>query len=303
MCARVAGSAAQSCAAWRLAEGALIGAAELAGRGEAGRDGDVEDRKGGFPQQLPRAFEPHGPVLPMDAVAEVTSEEAFELPDRDAGDARQFGAGLRRLDAALHAAKHAQQLLVRHAKPDPQVHALRTHALANLRVQEPVADRSGKVAAMIALDERNHHVERGDSARAGDAVAVDLEQRRRDGNVRKSFAKGWLMLPMQRHPAPVEQTGASEDVGPSGNAADRDAAAGQPAEPREDALVVEGRGVAAGTDKQDVDIAVGAHADVGEDGDAVRCRDRLASGSRVPPAVERPPEMRLAARKGSTAAA
>jgi hypothetical protein len=45
-----------------------------------------------------------------------------------------------------------------------QIHALRAHALADMGVQKPVADRGGKLAAMIALDQRDHHVERRDAA-------------------------------------------------------------------------------------------------------------------------------------------
>ena len=79
-------------------------------------------------------------------------------------------------------------------------------------VQEPIADRGGKLAAMIALDQRDHHVEGRDAAGAGDPVAVDLEQRGRHGDVGKVFAEGWLMLPMERHAAVIEKSGAGENV-------------------------------------------------------------------------------------------
>ena len=47
----------------RLAEGAAIGARKLARRAEAGRDRDVENRQGGFPQQLARPLEPHRRIM------------------------------------------------------------------------------------------------------------------------------------------------------------------------------------------------------------------------------------------------
>ena len=159
----------------------------------------------------------------------------------------------------------------------PQIHALRAHALADMGVQEPVADRGGKLAAMIALDQRHHHVERRDAARAGDAVAVDLEQRGRDGDIREIFAEGRLMLPMERHAATVEKSGAGEDVGSARDAADGHAAAGELAEPGKDVPVVEGGRIAAGADEQHVDVAVGACADIGNDGEAVRGHHRLAA--------------------------
>ena len=95
------------------------------------------------------------------------------------------------------------------------------------------------------------------------------------------------MLPMQRHTALIEKTGARENVRTAGDAADGDAAAGELAEPGKHGLVVEGGGVAAGADEQHVDIAVGACADIGEDGKAVRGHHRLAARCRVPPAIER----------------
>ena len=81
-----------------------------------------------------------------------------------------------------------------------------------MRVQEPVADRGGQLPAMIALDQRHHHVERRDAARAGDAVAVDLEQRRHHGDVGEGLAERRQVLPVERRAALVEQSGACEDV-------------------------------------------------------------------------------------------
>src|SRR6478609_8494903 len=77
---RASRSAAQPRAACRLAEGALVGAGELARRGEAGGDRHVEHRQSGLAQELPRAFKPHGRILPVDAVAEMAAELALELP-------------------------------------------------------------------------------------------------------------------------------------------------------------------------------------------------------------------------------
>src|SRR6476620_8003396 len=119
-----------------------------------------------------------------------------------------------------------------------------------MRVQEPVADRGRKLAAMIALDQRHHHVERRDAARAGDAVAVDLEQRWCDGDIREIFAEGRLMLPFLSDTATTEKTGAGEEVGSAGDAADGHAAAGELAEPGKNVPVVEGGRIAAGAAEQ-----------------------------------------------------
>ena len=125
-----------------------------------------------------------------------------------------------------------------------------------MRVQEPVSHRSGKLVAVIALNQRHHHVERGDTARTGDAVTVDLKQRRRDLDLGEVFAESGLMLPMQRRPVPVEKSGARENVGTTGYAADGHAAARQAAQPGEGRLVVEGRGIAAGTDEENIRVAL-----------------------------------------------
>src|SRR6476620_409461 len=236
---------------------------------------------------MPRAFQPHRRVLSVDAVAEVAAEQALQLPDRHSGDAGELRTGLRRLYASFHAAKHAQQLLVGDAEPKPQIHALRAHAFADMGVQEPVADRDGKLAAVVALDQGDQHVERRDASGAGNPVAVDLEQRGRDGDIREIFAEGWLMLPMERDAAAVEKAGASENIGSAGDPADGYAAPSELAEPGKYLFVVEGGGVAAGADEQHVDVAVRDCADVGNDGEAVRGHDRLGARGRVPPTIKR----------------
>ena len=194
--------------------------------------------------------------------------------------------GARRLQAHLHAAQHADQRLVGDAEPVAQVHALRPHTLADMGVQEPVADRGRKLAAVIALDQRHHHVERRDAARAGDAVAVDLEQRRHDLDIGKGLAESRQMLPMQRRAALIEQPGLGEDVGPAGDAADGDTLPREPPEPGEHAAVVEDRGIAAGADEDHVGRPIAVGAAIGDDGDAVRGHNRLAAGRRVPPAIK-----------------
>ena len=162
----------------------------------------------------------------------------------------------RRLEIGLHGAQRSDELLVGHPEPVAQIHALRPEPFADMCVQEPVADRGRKLAPVVALDQRHHHVERGDAARAGDAIAVDLEQRRRDLDIGEGFAEGRLMFPMQRRARAVEQPGFRQDVRPAGNAADGDAFAREPAQPGKGAPVVEQGRIAAGADEHHV----GSHA-------------------------------------------
>ena len=123
------------------------------------------------------------------------------MPAWRASAARGCGVSMLR----LHGAQHREQLLVGDAEPIAQIHALRAEAFADMRVQEPVADGSRELAPVIALDQSHHHVERGDAAGAGDAIAVDLEQRRHDRDIGEGLAEGGQVLPMQRGAALIEQ--------------------------------------------------------------------------------------------------
>src|SRR3990170_2871856 len=161
--------------------------------------------------------------MAVDAVADMAVEQPLELPERNTGLTRQGHARLWRLDARLHGPRHEEQLLAGDAEPVAEIHALGPEALADMGVQEQVADGSRKLASVIALDDGDHHIERRDAARAGDPVAVDLEQRRHQGDVGKGLAEGRQMLTMEGRPSLIEQTCLGEDIGSAGNAADGDA--------------------------------------------------------------------------------
>ena len=133
-----------------------------------------------------------------------------------------------------------------------EVHPLRPHALADVGEQEPLADRGGEVVAVVAGDQGDHHVERRDAARAGDAVAVEDEERRNDVDLREGLVEGGRMLPVERGAAAVEKAGPREHVGPAGDAADGDALAREAAQPGEGGAVVEGGRIAAGADEDEV---------------------------------------------------
>jgi hypothetical protein len=72
-------------------------------------------------------------------------------------------------------------------EPEPQVHALRAHAFADMGMQELIADRGGN-GAMIARSARPSC--RGRDARSMYPVAVDLEQEGATVMSGKSSLKG-----------------------------------------------------------------------------------------------------------------
>ena len=57
-------------------------------------------------------------ILTVDAVADVTLEQPFELAERNAGMARERRPRLRSLDAGLHGAQHAQAASRRRRRAD-----------------------------------------------------------------------------------------------------------------------------------------------------------------------------------------
>src|SRR5262245_5730301 len=127
-------SAADARSARRLAEGAGIGACELARRGEARGKRDVEHRQRRLAQKLARPLKSQPAIVPVDAVADVAAKQPLELSQRNSRPARQRGARERRLDARLHRAQDRQQLLVGDAEPVAEIHALRAEALADMSV-------------------------------------------------------------------------------------------------------------------------------------------------------------------------
>ena len=69
-------------------------------------------------------------------------------------------------------------------------------------------------APFLAGDQRQHHVDRGRAAGAGEAVAVDLEQLLRRLDIRELLAEAVEVLPVDGAAMAVEQPCLGQDVGP-----------------------------------------------------------------------------------------
>jgi hypothetical protein len=65
---------------------------------------------------------------------------------------------------------------------------------------------------MIDADQRVHHVERGDAAGAGEAVAIDLEQGVTEMEKGKGLRKGRDVLPVDRASVSIEQARLGEKI-------------------------------------------------------------------------------------------
>ena len=99
-----------------------------------------------------------------------------------------------------------------------------------------------------------HHVERGDAAAAGDALAVDHEAGRARDEVGEGFRQHRRVFPVDGEIPPREQARRREEEGPPGNAAEADPGPGKPVEGRGhpgQAPVLRG---AAGADEEGVQV-------------------------------------------------
>ena len=111
----------------------------------------------------------------MNAAANVCAERALELPERDADKIGKLLARQWFFDIFFHGRQRGEDILIRYAEAKPKIHSLRSHTVAYVGVQKPIADRRSELVAVIAANESRHHVEPGDPAGAGNAVAGELK--------------------------------------------------------------------------------------------------------------------------------
>ena len=90
-----------------------------------------------------------------------------------------------------------------------------------------------------AADQLQHQVERRRAARAGEAVAVDLEQLRGHLDLRELLAEAGEVLPVDGAAIAVEQAGARQDVAAGADRTDIRALPVEPPQPGEDGAVLD----------------------------------------------------------------
>ena len=101
-----------------------------------------------------------------------------------------------------------------------QRHALMLAVMADRRMRRCFGDVRGKIGAMLAGDERQHHVERRSAARRTETVAVDLEQTAGRLDFREGLREAGEVLPMDRALIAVEQPGFGQNMGAGAHRAD-----------------------------------------------------------------------------------
>ena len=101
---------------------------------------------------------------------------------------------------------------------------------------------------MLAGNQRQHHVERGGAAGAGEAVTVDLEQTAGGFDFRKGLGEAGQILPVDGAFVAVEQAGFGQNMRAGAHRADAGALARHLAEPRQQPLVGVALHVEAGAD-------------------------------------------------------
>ena len=96
-----------------------------------------------------------------------------------------------------------------HAEPGRQRHALAVGRVADPLVDELLGDRRRERAPVLAPDQMQHEIERRRAARAGEAVAVDLEELGGHLEIGVGLGEAGEVLPMQRAAVALEQAGAA----------------------------------------------------------------------------------------------
>jgi hypothetical protein len=94
---------------------------------------------------------------------------------------------------------------VAHADARGDRQPLRVLVGADRGVDQLIGDEVGQVLAMVVGDDLEHQVDRRRAARGGDPVAVDHEDRLRQGHVLEFLGETVLVLPVDRRALAVQQ--------------------------------------------------------------------------------------------------
>ena len=159
--------------------------------------------------------------------------------------------------------------------------------VADPLVDELLGHRGRQLAAMVVADQRQHQVERGDPAGTSHALAVDLEQLRRDVELREGFLEAGQVLPMDGAAIAVEQSGVGQDIAAGGDRAQPVALPSELAQPAEHLPVVVGLGRQAGDHEQSLQTLRLGHGAVRQNLDPAGGFDGLTVARNDVPGVER----------------
>eukprot|EP01132_Coremiostelium_polycephalum_P008723 gene8723-10721_t len=172
----------------------------------------VENRRMRLSQQLARPLQPQAHVVAPRRHVEMAQKQALHLPDGQADSLGQPHRRFRLFEIVGHQLDDLAQLLGFSGQvplgPDALAIGLRADAL----MVELVGHFIGKAGIEILPDDLQHQIDRGRPARAGIALAVDLENIAGAFDLRKTLLKTGAVFPMDRAAMPFELACFGEDV-------------------------------------------------------------------------------------------
>ena len=169
----------------------------------------------------------------------------------------------------------------------PQGHALGRLGAAHRVVEDLVGDLQGQLASVAPLDFVQHHVEPGDAAAAGHALAVDHVELLLGDGVGVLLREGLQARPLDRRLVAGEELGAGQDEGADVHGAQYHAAAVHPPQPGEQLGVVIVLAVPAAADENGVPTVVALSERFALEGHAVAGGHDAAVDRQEAPPVER----------------
>lgn len=187
---------------------------------------------------------------------EMLAEEPFEMSQRDLGKSCQLLARSRIFDGLLHLTDYAEQRGVRDPESLPQRHPLGTCPFANMGLQKPVANSHCQCAAVFASNKGMHHVQWCGTAARRQSIAIDFIERAPQIEFRVVFKEGRRMLPVDGAAVTVEELRPGENVRAARYAAYFDATTRELLQPGKGRGVSERGWIAAGADKDIVEVRV-----------------------------------------------
>lgn len=244
--------------------------------GEAGGDGDVEDGHVGLAQELAGAFEAQAHVVAAGRHREMAQEQALDLAHGQARPLRQLNRRQGLVEMVGHGFHDAAQLVGLGGQVALGAHALAVGGRADALVLELVGHQIGEVGTVIGADDLQHQVDRGRAARAGVALAVDLEHVAGALDLGEFFLKAGAVLPVDGAAEPVELAGFGQDVRADRKAAERRTLAAQRAQGGERLALAGEFEREACANEQDIHGAKVGHGIIDLERQAVRRRHRIA---------------------------
>src|SRR5262249_34602365 len=160
---------------------------------------DLHDGLARALQLRARFREPQTQVVSGRHRAEVLAKQPLELTPRYADEARDLVGRERIFDVRFHQQQRVIQTRMALTGRGHEWNALPLGARAQRADAKRIGDPLGKLLAVAARDHREHEVDARLAARAGRAIAIDLEDLLRDDRVLELLGELLVRLPVDAH--------------------------------------------------------------------------------------------------------